>query len=237
MHCWNGFLLASCLLVAPATDGADDPKEKPAQAEQVAPEDKRPETAEELFKRFAQMEGLEVSFVEKKYIALLAIPLESTGKIYFMRPGYLTRVVEKPTKSRLTITPTELHLKNTREDKVIDLRQNAELRAFVTSLLDVFSGDQKKLELSYKVSFELDEKDETIWKLTLTPLKKPLTEMLKSLRLEGSGSAVSLIAMHEPSGDKTITTVLTNNPKRRFTPKEQESLFGIKAKKSEADSL
>jgi len=245
MHCWNGFLLASCLAFAPVAEVLQENSGPTAQVEKgekgesgqkAEQPDKRPSTAKELFARFAKMEGLEVSFVEKKHIALLAIPLESSGKIYFVRPGYLTRIVEKPTESRLTITPTQLHLKNSREDKVIDLRQNAELRAFVTSLLHVFAGDQEQLEKSYKVLFELDKKDESKWMLSLTPLKKPLTEMLRSLRLEGSGAAVSLIEMHEPSGDKTVTKVLVNNPKRRFTDKEKKSLFGIEAEKSKPET-
>ncbi len=228
MHCWNGFLVASCLAFAPI---ATNPLQEDPQVAEEEVQDKRPVDAKELFARFAKMEGLEVSFSEKKHIALLAVPLESSGKIYFMRPGYLSRVIEKPAKSNLTITPDELRLVNEREQKVVDLRQNAELRAFVTSLLHVFSGDSERLKRSYKVVYELDKEDEAKWVLTLTPLKKPLTEMLRSLRLVGSRSAVERIEMHEPNGDKTLTTVLTNNPKRRFTPEEKKSLFGIEASK------
>ncbi len=231
MHCWNGFLLASCLALAPLQKG--DTATPDAQEETQLG---RPVNAKELLERFAKMEGLEVSFSEKKHIALLAVPLESKGKIYFMRPGFLSRVIETPTKSSLTITPDELRMVNSREDKTVDLRQNADLRILVTSLLRVFAGDREDLERAYEMRYEIDKEDEAKWALVLVPRKKPLTEMLKSLRLEGSGSAVSKIEMFEPNGDKTVTTVLTNNPKRRFTIAEKKALFGIEADKSDSRS-
>ena len=231
MHYWNGFLVASCLALAPLQDG--EAQKRDAQEQTLL---KRPVDARELLERFAKMEGLEVSFSEKKHIALLAVPLESKGKIYFMRPGYLSRVIETPTKSSLTITPDELRMVNSREDKTVDLRQNADLRMFVTSLLRVFAGDRENLERAYKLRYELDKADEAKWALILEPLKKPLTEMLNSLRLEGSGSVVSRIEMHEPNGDKTITTVLTNDPKRRFSITEKKALFGIEADQSDSRS-
>ncbi len=244
MPCWNSFLIASCLAISPSTAALLSPPDSQAgqrqdesgDAEEVR--ETRPESAKALFERFAKMEGLEVSFSEKKHIALLALPLESQGKIYFMRPGYLTRVIEAPSQSKLTITPIELRMTNADGEKVIDLRQNAELCTFVTSLLRVFSGEREKLELSYKVLYELDPKDELGWSLTLEPRAKPLNEMLRSLQLFGSGSAVARIEMHEPNGDKTVTKVLTHDPKRRFSAKEQLTLFGIpdpKAPKSDSE--
>src|SRR5262245_33876290 len=59
----------------------------------------RPADAKALFATFARIPGLEAHYTEKKHLALLAAPLESKGRLYFLAPGYLARVVESPEKS------------------------------------------------------------------------------------------------------------------------------------------
>jgi hypothetical protein len=233
MQYWKDFLVASCLaLVAGAATPALQDEPAKAQVEKAADDkadklEKRPATSKELFVRFAKMKGLEASFTEKKYLALLAVPLESKGKLYFLPTEYLTRVVESPAKSTLSITPKELRMSDSNGDEVMDLRQNPEVRAFVSSLVFVFSGDSQSLAKFYKVEYKLDEKDEAAWSLTLTPLKKPLTEMVRSLYLEGTLSAVDKITIFEPNGDRAVTLINEADPKRVFTDKEKLKLFGI----------
>ena len=158
MQYWKGFLVASCVVFAATAtslasqdrpyDNSDDGKLVDGQA---VP--KRPATAKELFSRFAKVKGLQASFTEKKYIALLAVPLESKGKLYFLPTQHLARVVEAPTKSSLRITPSELIMKSPGGEEVIDLRRNPHLRAFVASLVYIFAGDRGSLEKSYLVRY------------------------------------------------------------------------------------
>lgn len=224
MQYLTAFLAASCLLVPSMQD--EHPKSQPA-TQPVPQVEARPKTAEALFARFAKMKGLQVSFTEQKYLALLAVPLKSSGTLYFLPPGHLTRLVTSPTKSKLMITPTSLNLTNPDGVESMDLRQNPELQAFVTSLVQVFAGNKKQLEGSYKVTYVLDEKDDTKWSLKLLPLKSPLTEMVKSLSLEGAGAAVTSIEIREPNGDRTVTSITDANPGRRFTDEEKLTLFDI----------
>ena len=239
MQYWKGFLVASCLAlasvqIAPAMQDDATPQEaKPL----PAIEQERAADIGELFLRFSRMQGLQATFVEKKYLALLALPLKSAGQLYFLPPNYLTRMVDSPTKSKLSITPTELRMQDPGGDEVLDLRQNPELRAFVTSLVRVFAGDRKHLEKSYAISYAHDAEHETKWSLTLTPLAKPLTEMVRYLRLDGSGAAVLSIEIREPNGDRTVTTISDVDPERAFTDKEKLDLFGIKAPAAPVEKL
>jgi hypothetical protein len=235
MQYWKGFLVASCVaLVVTATslasqdgrvEGAGDEKRQ-----EVEKEPKRPATAKDLFACFAKVKGLQASFTEKKYLALLAVPLEIKGSLYFLPTQHLTRVIDSPTKSSLRITPNELLIKSPDAEEVIDLRLNPDVRAFVSSLVYIFAGDSGSLEKSYSISYELDEKEETRWSLTLIPLKKPLTEMIQSLRMDGAGGVAHRITIHEPNGDRAVTTITKANVKRIFTNQEKLALFGIKMK-------
>lgn len=217
MHCWKGLPLVSTLLVFAAA------------FQQPAPiaEESRPADAKELFARFAKVRGLEASYEEEKHLALLALPLESSGKLYFLPPGYLTRVVEKPEPSTLRITPDEMRIAGREGVEVIDLRRDERFRVFVTSLVGVFAGQREDLARSYTIVYEPSAADEVHWTLTLTPAREPLDRMMKSLRLHGERMNVLRIEVLEPNGDRTNTRILRANPERSFTDEERERLFGL----------
>jgi hypothetical protein len=114
--------------------------------------------------------------------------------------------------------------------ETIDLRQNADVRLFVTSLVRVFSGDEVELARFYAIAFdaaESGEAGEAGWTLTLTPRAPPLSEMLRDLTLRGRGRAVSELVLREPNGDRTVTRIVQADTARRFTAEEQASLFGV----------
>jgi len=195
----------------------------------------RPADASALFRTFAATTGLEATFEEDKHLALLALPLQSKGRLYFFRPdrtqpGYLSRIVESPEPSSVLITPTELRLQNRDGTEVVDLKRSDKVRNFISSLVRVFAGDEQALAKSYSIQFAHAEKDAAGWTLTLVPLAKPLDQMLKSLTLTGEGEAVVRIEVQEPNGDRTVTRIVAADPARKFDAAEQKRLFGIDAK-------
>ncbi|MCB9897778.1 MAG: outer membrane lipoprotein carrier protein LolA [Planctomycetes bacterium] len=151
----RALLACACALLlavtprAPAQDAADATRDAPAQ--DVAPP--APHSASELFAAFAKIDGLSARFVEEKRLALLAAPLVSKGRLYFLRPGYLARVVEQPRPATLVITPEQVRMTGPDGTETIDLRQSDVVRGFVTSLVQVFSGDERELQRSYDVTF------------------------------------------------------------------------------------
>ena len=218
MRSWTACLLASVLAASAM------PQEPASGAEDVGA---RPKDAKALFERFARIRGLEARYEEEKHLALLAMPLKSRGVLFALQPGYLTRIVEEPEESRLTITPDELRMVDRSGTEVLDLRKNDEVRVFVTSILRVFLGDRKGLEPSYEIRYEPSAEDELAWTLHLTPRKEPLDKMLRELVLRGRGERVEGYEIVEPSGDRTVTKIVRANPERRFTAEEKRELFGI----------
>jgi len=227
-----------------AEPAAQDPEPTPEPNTEPPPRERpRPADAAALFALFRTLRGLEARFEEKKYLALLAVPLESRGRMFFLRPGYLARRVEAPEVQAVTITPTELRVAGRDGEEVIDLRQSANVRHFVTSLVRVFSGDQESLAKGYRIEYapipaEANPDDANPnansegdpsrrWSLTLTPKAKPLSEMLRSLQLRGEGQAVTHIEVVEPNGDRTVTRILEANPAREFSAEEKALWFGI----------
>ncbi len=221
--------LAGALLLGAAPQ--DEGRPVAPDVVEVTPAPVRPADAAALFAAFARMEGLEARFEEEKHVALLAAPLTSRGTIYFLPPGHLARVVTAPESTTLRITPDELVVESAEGVERIDLRRSDDVRRFVTSLVRVFAGDRAALERSYDVAYgaDPDADDDAAWRLTLTPKAKPLTEMMRSLRLFGRGVEVRAIEVTEPTGDRTVTTIVEADPARRFTAEEKERLFGLSA--------
>ncbi|MFO1076617.1 MAG: outer membrane lipoprotein carrier protein LolA [Planctomycetota bacterium] len=192
-----------------------------------ADQQKRPADAGALFAAFAKMPGLEARYAEEKHLQLLEVPLVSSGRLYFMPPGYLLRAVEAPEKSTLLITPKELRMANRDGTEVVDLAQSDRLRVFVTSLVRVFRGDAEELARQYRVDYLPVKDDETSWRLELAPRGRPLDQMLQRLVLAGSGFAVTEITVVEPNGDRTVTKIDKADPKRTFDKDERKKLFGV----------
>jgi hypothetical protein len=196
-----------------------------------------PEDAAALFAAFARMEGLEASYVEHKYLALLALPLTSSGRLYYLRPGHMTRVVDGDPPTILAISPERLTMTGPEGVEVMELGTNATLRLFVTSLVRVFAGDERALAASYEIEFTRlggDEPAESAppsvtpsWTLVLRPRAEPLTNMLRELRLTGSGFEVTQLSIVEPNGDRTLTDIQHADTQRAFSAQEREQLFGI----------
>lgn len=228
------YLLAS--LLGAGGVATQTPPQEPAPAKQSQQaEAKRPADAAALFAAFRRMPGLEARYTEKKHLALLLVPLESKGRLYFLQPGYLSRVVEAPEKSTLTITPGELRMSGRDGVEVIDLHQSDRLRLFVSSLVQVFRGEQQALTELYAISYGPDGEDEVRWKLHLVPREKPLDQMMKALTLRGRGVAVTSIELVEPNGDRTVTTITAADAEREFTVAERREIFGIRPEAGDGD--
>ncbi len=258
MPSWNASLLVSLLApafltlgIAGAARAQESHQEQVPAATDVAvtpPAEARDVAS--LLAGFARVQGLEATFVESKSLALLAAPLTTRGRLYYLRPGHLTRVVDGVQPTWLRISPSALHMEGPEGEQSIDLSKNADLRLFVTSVVKILAGDHATLEQSYELEFTpldtpkqepatRDDQDAAegaaldaatppqAWTLKLTPRAKPLTEMLRRLTLRGRGFLVETIELTEENGDTTLTTIQQAETERRFSKQERADLFGL----------
>jgi len=206
-----------------ATTPADGKAQQPVPPQQRA----RPADAKALLAAFARMPGLEAGYTEEKRLALLALPLQSRGRILFLPPGHLFRQVEAPEPATLRITPDELVVEDRDRKEAIDLRRSDTMRVFVTSLVQVFAGDEAALQKAFTVTYTPDPKAERPWTLELLPKGEQLQRMMRSLTLRGEGEAVTVIEVVDPNGDRTTTRIVTADVARRFDADEKKRWFGI----------
>lgn len=183
-----------------------------------------PPTVEAFMRRFAGLEGFEARFIETKTMALLSTPLVTEGRLYFVAPGRLLRVVDKPQPSRVLVTPSEVTMRAAGQTQRVDLAARPEVRSLVSSLLSLMTGDLPALRSTYRVSYAVDAQGR--WALTLVPRSERLGALVKRMRFEGTGRAVRRIVVEEASGDRSVTEIRDAQPDRRFAPVEARRLFG-----------
>ena len=189
-----------------------------------------PKDAKGLLAALATVEGLEASFVEKKHLALLKAPLQSEGRIYYTRPGYMVRKVDKPSPSTVRIGPKSLEVSDDRGTQTFDLSSRPDIKTFVESFVHVVAGDHQALSSIYELSFQAAAQPGDTWTLTLRPSRKPLSELIERMDIRGRGYAVETIEIRETRGDSTQIVMSSVDPKRTFTDQEKRDIFGLPAK-------
>jgi hypothetical protein len=223
MHCSPACLLvsfaAAAALVAQGSAAPTAPAPAPSPPALAGSDQKRPADA--------KLPGLEAEYEEEKHLALLALPLKSKGRMLFLPPGYLARLVEAPEKSQLLITPEQIRIDGRDGREIVDLKRSDRVRVFVTALVQVFAGNEPVLRKSFTVDYAVDPKSTAAWTLTLTPKEKSLEQMLTRLTMQGEGLAVARIEVVDPNGDRTVTRVVKADPKRTFDAAEKQRWFGI----------
>jgi hypothetical protein len=225
-------------LASPPAERAEPPAPttRPAPTDEARTPDAgsiAPESASELLARFRKSPGLEARFVEVKQMALLAVPLESSGTLFYSPPGLLARHIVKPAESAVVIEPGRVRIWDGVGWEAIDLSAQPVVRRFVDSFVVLLAGDEESLRRRYEAQYAVERNAEgrpSGWRLVLRPRFAPLNKVVKLLELHGRGLRVSRMRMVELDGDETTTTFSAINPARRFTAEEKTRIFHLEAR-------
>lgn len=223
-------LAADAVLAAPVPTDAVPTDAVPTDA---APPAVR--TLDELLAAFRKSPGLSARFEEHKYIALLEAPLKSSGALYFLPEDKLARHVERPKRSVILLAGKRLRIADETGTRDLDLAKMPALAALVQSFSQVLRGDRAALDEHYRVEFRpatppapaKGEGRTGSWRLRLTPKNAPLSEMVSSIELTGSGPTIATLTVSEPNGDRSVTHFSDVDTERRFSEAERKRLFSL----------
>ena len=182
----------------------------------------------ELLAGFKETTGIDARFEEEKYLALLAAPLRSSGRLYFAPPSSLLRRVEKPRPQDILVAENQVRISDESGVQIIDLDARRELRPLVESMIWIFTGDLESLERTYRVDYQVFEGtngEGNRWQVRLIPKRVPLSQVVRELRVSGSGRVADTLELEETSGDRTLTRIIDVNTQRRFDAAERREFF------------
>lgn len=160
----------------------------------------------QLMQDLRQVKTARGRFVERRYLAILNTPLESSGTLVYIAPGRLEKHMLSPRQESLTLDGDTLLIENkeTGQRRQVVLQEQPVVGAFVESIRSTLAGDLHTLNRFYEVSLEGDA---SRWRLRLKPTEPRMREVASEIRLSGSGTWVGVIEILDAGGDRSVMTI------------------------------
>ncbi len=187
-------VLASSLLVTTRVDAADA------------------FTATTLMRTLAQNRASRADFVDRKYLASLDRPLESSGELVYVAPSRLERRTVKPKPETLIVDGDTLTIERNGTSRSISLASYPEVAAFTDSIRSTLAGDLDALTRDYRVVVDGQPKR---WRLSLLPSNPRLATLISRVTIDGHDALVDTIEVLQADGSRSVTTIV---PKTTATP-------------------
>jgi len=159
---------------------------------------------DQLMRDLAQTRSGRASFVEKKSIAMLDKPVESSGDLLYTAPDHLEKRTLKPKAESMILDQGTLMIERGRQKHRLQLQDYPELAAFIDSIRSTLAGDRKALERNYRLS--LDGTAEH-WTLQLLPTDEKMQAVVKRIRIAGVRDEVRSIEITQADGDSSLMLV------------------------------
>ncbi|WP_051002151.1 LolA-related protein [Pseudogulbenkiania sp. NH8B] len=165
----------------------------------------------DLMQMLGQKKSGTATFVEKKYIAMLKQPLESSGELAFTAPDRLEKRTLKPKAESVLLEGNKLTLERSDGRKMtVALSDRPEVAAFVESIRATLSGDRGGLERFYTLALSGDAEQ---WKLNLTPIQPRMQKVISQIRIAGKQAQVKTIEFQQADGDRSEMAITSTSAK------------------------
>jgi outer membrane lipoprotein-sorting protein len=163
-------------------------------------------TVEQLMRELSQVRGARGKFVERKDLAMLETPLESSGTLLYARPGRVEKHMLRPREESLVLDGDTLVIENrhTGKRRSLTLQEHPVVWGFAESIRSTLAGDLATLQRFYKVALEGEAR---AWRLRLEPIEPRLRQAVAEIRLGGSGTWVNRVEVLEAGGDRSVMVV------------------------------
>lgn len=159
---------------------------------------------QQLMDALAQNKSGRANFVEKKYIALLDKPVESSGELVYTAPNRLEKRTFKPKPESLVLDGETLLIERGKRTLVMRLKDFPDLVAFTESIRGTLAGDRQALEQVYHLSLEGSEER---WSLTLQPIEPKMLELVRRIRIAGQRADLRSIEIEQSDKDRSVMLI------------------------------
>jgi hypothetical protein len=159
---------------------------------------------DQLMQTLARARSERATFSEKKFIALLDAPVQSSGELYYAAPDRLEKRTLKPKAESMVLEQGTLTIERGRQKHRLQLQEYPELAAFIDSIRGTLAGDRKALERNFRL--HLDGSAEQ-WTLQLFPLDKKMLAVVERIRMTGVRDAVRSVEVNQADGDSSLMVI------------------------------
>lgn len=159
---------------------------------------------DQLMQSLATTQTGHASFIEKKFIAILDKPVESSGELFYTAPDRLEKRTLQPKAESMVLDKDKLIVEQRGKKHVLSLQSYPEIAAFIDSIHGTLAGDRKALERSYKLDMAGTQQN---WSLSLLPLADKMKKVVTSIDINGSGNTLETIEIKQADGDSSLMTI------------------------------
>jgi len=163
----------------------------------------------QLMQSLAEQRGGRVLFTERKHIAMLDRPVESSGELVYQPPARLEKRTLKPQVESLVLDGDMLIVERGKQKRTLQLAQYPDVAAVVDSIRDTLAGNLKALERQYRVDLQ-GEPDR--WTLTLLPSDTRIAAIVQRIRISGVRDELRQIEMLQADGDSSVMDIRRPSP-------------------------
>lgn len=157
-----------------------------------------------LMHGLAQVRSGHALFVEKKYIAMLDRPVESSGELFYRAPDFLEKRTLKPKPETMILDNGRLVIERDSQKHQLQLQDYPELAAVIDSIRGTLAGDRRALERNYRLSMDGDAER---WTLQLLPIDEKMQAVIKHVRITGARYEVQSIEISHVDGDRSLMLI------------------------------
>lgn len=159
---------------------------------------------DQLMHTLAQIRSDHASFIEKKSIAMLDKPVESSGELFYAAPDHLEKRTLKPKAESMTVDAGTLIIERGHKMHRLQLQDYPEVAAFIDSIRGTLAGDRHALERNYRLSLEGTTEH---WTLQLLPVDEKMQAVVKRIRIAGERSTLRSIEITQADGDSSLMLI------------------------------
>lgn len=159
----------------------------------------------------AQVQSASGSFTERKHLAILNAPLDSSGTLIYTAPGRLEKHTRLPKPETLVLEQDKLVIeyKDRNQRRTLALQDYPVIWALVESIRSTLAGDLKTLQRFYRTHLAGSESQ---WRLSLIPAESNIGTVVREIHIGGSRNRVRTIEVIETAGDRSLMTIAGDTP-------------------------
>jgi hypothetical protein len=157
-----------------------------------------------LMQSLANARPGKAAFVEKKTMAMLDRPLESSGELHYIAPDRLEKRTIRPKPETMVVVGDTLTIERGQRRHTVQLHEYPELAAFINSIRGTLAGDRQVLERSFRLKLEGSAGQ---WLLQLTPADAAIGRTVHLIRITGARDMLRTIEVIHTDGDRSLMTI------------------------------
>jgi len=161
-------------------------------------------TLQQLFETLAKQRPGSAAFQERKYLALLDRPVDSSGTLAFTPPARLEKRTLQPRPETVIADGENLVLERGGRRQALSLADNPAIGVLIESIRATLAGDIASIQRSYATELAGNADG---WRITLRPLDAAVTPLVSRIEIAGVGGEVRQVEVFQADGDRSVMTI------------------------------